>query len=107
MRNTDLGEVIAVRSLEMEANGIISELLVSIGKPRPMDDAKDFIVPYRIEGGDVARAFYMAGVDAFQALQLTMRALGVELEVLNQEPGRTIRWECGEEGEFGFPKSEV
>lgn len=103
MRSTELGEVIATRSLEMKVGGATTRLLVSLGKPRPVDEAMNYIAPYRIEGGDVLRALHMGGVDAFQALQLAIKAIGVELEVLNREPGRTIRWECGEEGEFGFP----
>ena len=101
--NVELGEIIAHRSLTKEKNGQNSEILVLIGKPQQMDEGYAFITPYQLRGVGTENVRYAGGVDTIQSLQLAMKMIGVELEVLNNKPGIRISWDAGEQGEFGFP----
>jgi hypothetical protein len=46
---------------------------------------------------------YLGGVDAFQALELALGLIAIELSALNKEHNGQLRWECGEHGDLGFP----
>jgi len=78
VRGVALGSVIAVRRLESVGHPGL-KIMVEIGKPRKSRGRDDYFCPYRISGvGDeVVRAAY--GVDAIQALQLVMHAIGSTL----------------------------
>ena len=69
-----------------------------------MVDFSSFYTPYQLKGVGSERIKYAGGVDAVQSLQIAMKMIGVELEVLHK-PSSKISWECGEEGDFGFPTS--
>lgn len=73
-----LGKVIATRHLASAIHPK-AKIVVEIGAPRRPRGREDYFCPYRIRGigGEVTRAAY--GVDAVQALQLVMRAIGAEL----------------------------
>jgi len=43
------------------------------------------------------------GVDAFQAIELGFRFIGVRLALLNRDAEGRLRWECDDKGGFGFP----
>lgn len=75
-----------------------------MGRPQQLPEQADYYCPYEIKGAGVRKIHYACGVDDFQAIQLAMGIIGVELEVLNKELGGSLRWECGSEGDFGFPK---
>ena len=47
------------------------------------------------------------GVDAFQAMQLAMQFIGGTLMQLNRKNDGRLRWECDEQGGFGFPVLDV
>lgn len=104
MNVTELGDIIASRSLTREEeDGNLSEVVVLIGKPRQMEDHSDFFAPYQFRGIGGEKIRYAAGVDAVQALQLAMMMIGAELAALNKKPGSKIAWDCGDDGDFGFP----
>ena len=104
MRIDSLGEVIATRSLTLlENQAPPTEVLVSLGKPQPTPGHSDYYCPYQIKGAGSEKVKHSCGVDPFQALQLALSTLAVELEVLNKELGGRLRWECDDKGDLGFP----
>jgi len=73
-----------------------------MGTPRIGAENGDYVCPIQIIGfGDEeVRGIY--GVDAFQALQLGMQMIGMELYVkLNRKLGGKIRW--NNQLDLGFP----
>jgi hypothetical protein len=98
----NVGEIIATRTLTLDRpGGPASAATVSLGKPLP--DGEQFCCPYQIKGAGDEKVRCAYGVDAFQALQLALSILGVQLEELNKELGGRLRWELGERNDFGFP----
>jgi hypothetical protein len=77
VRDVVMGKVIAARRLESARNAV--PVTVEIGMPRRARGHDDYLCPYRVKGiGDeVVRASY--GVDAVQALELVMYAIGSTL----------------------------
>jgi hypothetical protein len=102
----NVGEVIAIRNLTLVANqGPPPEVLVLLGKPQELPDHSDYYCPYQIKGAGDEKVRYACGIDPFQALQLALSTLGVELEVLNKELGGRLRWECDASGGLGSPNA--
>ena len=75
-----------------------------IGQPRRYRGGHpDYYCPFKIEGFD-GRIRYASGVDAVQALQLVMKAIGSELATSK----RILRWNAGQQvGDLGFPGLET
>ena len=101
MKLRSLGPVIASRKLT-DANG--GSVRVLIGKPRRYRGGHpDYYCPYSIKGLE-NEIRYAGGVDAVQALQLAMKAIGIRLsqsEVL-------LRWDAGQKvGDLGFEGVET
>lgn len=104
MQVHSIGEVIATRALtQQRGKGPTSDVLVLLGKPQKLPDHTDYFCPYQIKGAGSERVKYTCGVDAFQALQLALSTLSVEIEVLNKELGGALRWDGDEGGDLGFP----
>ena len=104
MKLESVGEVIATRSLLLLRDGTAkAEVIVVLGKPQAGQDQHGFYCPYQIRGAGDEKVRAAHGVDAFQALQLALSILAVELDVLNKELGGRLRWECDDEGGLGFP----
>jgi len=98
----NVGEVVATRTLVLARDGDAAvAVTVLLGKPQA--EGGDYYCPYQIKGAGDEKVRCAYGVDAFQALQLALSILGVELEVLNKELGGRLRWECGDKNDFGFP----
>ena len=108
MKLESIGEVIAIRTLFL-VNDPSRNMVVKMGKPLPLPDAlgDDHYCPYQISGAGTERIFYGAGVDAFQALELGLKMIGVDLAVLNGKLDGQLRWECDEQGGLGFPFPEA
>jgi len=99
-----VGEVIATRTLLLlRDNTAALEVLVLLGKPQAGPDHQYFYCPYQVKGVGEEKMKSVYGIDAFQALQLTLSILGVELEVLNKELGGKLRWDRDDKRGFGFP----
>jgi len=98
VRGVALGRVIAARRLESVSQPG-AKVVVEIGAPRKPRGRDDCFCPFRITGvGDgVTRAAY--GVDAVQALQLVMHAIG---SVLAGQPDLRFF----ENEDLGFPGPE-
>ena len=71
-------DVIAERRLELRVGGTTVEVLVKLGRPEP--SGEDWHCPYEIWFGNLCRNMAMHGIDAMQALQLSIATLDVELE---------------------------
>lgn len=101
VRNMDvreIGEPIAERKLTMGAD----EVVVTIGKPQPFDDNEDYFCPYSIEHVGQKKVSYAGGMDAVQALQLTMKKIGTDLAYLAKTQGVPIAWLPDTPGDTGF-----
>jgi uncharacterized protein DUF6968 len=96
VRGVVMGKVIAARRLESATDPDLV-VTVQVGAPRKTRGQDDYFCPYRVTGigDDESRAAY--GVDAFQALQLVMQAIG---SALARRPD--LRWYG--EAELGFPR---
>jgi hypothetical protein len=105
MKLDSIGELIASRTLTIEADGnaISEEVTVLLGKPQQWPDHDDYFCPYQIKGAGDEKLRYMGGVDSFQALHLALSTLRVELEVLNKHLAGRLRWKCDDSGALGFP----
>ncbi len=103
MENIELGEIIARRKLEATSvDGIKSELIVNIGMPKEFPDSSDFYAPFQICGIGSEEVWYAGGVDAVQALQLSMGMIRAELNALRSRRNLDISWEGDETGRLGF-----
>ncbi len=102
-----VGQVIAERKLTaLDSSEASDGVRVFLGKPERLPDRPDFYCPFQIlgVGSDKVRCAY--GIDAFQAIQLAMSAIGVFLTELNESEGSRLRWEGDEGGWLGFPLSD-
>ena len=99
----ELGEVIAVRKFSC-ADAPNSEVVVKLGKPQQTPGEADFCCPYQILGLGSENVHALCGVDAFQALELTMEIIGIELERLSRLEGARLCWDADDSGSLGFPK---
>jgi hypothetical protein len=104
MKLDSVGEIIATRTLtRLQDQGPPTEVLVSLGKPHLTPGYSDYYCAYQITGAGSERIMHSCVVDPFQARQLSLSTLGVELEVLNKDLGGRLRWDCDEKGDLGFP----
>jgi hypothetical protein len=104
---SNVGEVIAERKLVLQGDsGKDREVSVLLGKPERFADSTDYYCPYQVRGIGEEKVKYLGGVDAFQAIGLALRALGAELQILNQQASGKLRWDADESGSLGFPIPE-
>jgi hypothetical protein len=107
MKLDSVGEVIANRKLSLvRDNQEPVEVEVSMGRPMKFADHTDFYCPYEIKGLGRGKVRAAGGIDAFQAMQLALGTIAVELEVLQKESGGKLSWDAGDEGYLGFPERE-
>src|SRR5512134_278766 len=93
-----LGPIIAVRRLH-RLEDAHAKVEVRIGLPQPGPES--WSCPYQIAGLGHEQVRAAIGVDAVQALELVLRILPVELEVLRQGVP-DLRWEDAPPGDFAF-----
>src|SRR5690242_2389921 len=102
MRVNSIGEVIATRRLFME-NEPNRDIVVKLGKPQKTPGEDEYCCPFQVTGIGDERIDCIFGIDAFQAMQLTLQFIGGKLMMLNRDNGGRLRWEGDEKGGFGFP----
>jgi hypothetical protein len=78
-----------------------SKIEVTMGKS--FADGSTFFCPYQIRGPGRNKVMAIGGVDAFQAMQLALATIGVELAVINRDSGGKLSWEGDESGKLDFP----
>jgi hypothetical protein len=92
-------EIIASR--ELHVVGSEEKVFVEIGRPRKRD--VDAQCPYRIRYRDHIFGMDISGIDEFQALQLAMKILPIELRHRSLLPvGNIYQFEPGDD--MGFPE---
>ena len=102
MKLESVGEIIASREFSLLRKDEKTELIVLLGKPKPLPESSDYYCPYQIKGFGREKVMAIGGVDAFQAIQLALSTIRVELEVIGKDSGGKILWEAGEGGDLGF-----
>ena len=73
-------DVIAERHLELRVAGESVAVSVKLGRPRLGESGDDWVCESEVWFGDNCRSVAIYGVDAMQALQLSIATLDVELE---------------------------
>ena len=107
MKVENIGEIIAERKFTLVRPGQPAvEVRASLGKPQRIPNHTDYYCPYQITAPADTKLHGVCGVDAFQAIQLTMATIGIELEVLSKDSGGKIEWDAGTDGNLGFPAAE-
>ena len=77
----DLGTVIASREMEfIFDDGGREKAFLKIGMPFEYNENPDWCCPYELSTASSRKLFGMIGIDALQALELTMKTLRVEIE---------------------------
>lgn len=94
----EIGVLIAERTLVMGTDKVV----VAIGKPQPFNEGEEYFCPYSIECVGHKKVSYAGGMDAVQALQLTMRKIGTDLAHLAKTQGVSIAWLPDNPGDTGF-----
>ena len=75
-----------------------------IGKPEKFPDADDYYCPYQIVGVGNERVRYAGGIDAVQALELTLKMIGTDLYTSGEAQSGALSWMGGsKKGDLGFP----
>jgi len=108
MKELELGLVIAKRQLELQSDGKLLFVTVLMGAPQEVieDGNTHSFCPIQIIGIGDEKVRAAWGVDAFQALQLGLQLIGVELYVkLNPKVNHGIRWNGETDLSFPLPDS--
>lgn len=100
MQIKDISEPIATRRLTAGKDVVT----VTIGKPALFEDGGDFYCPYAIDFLGKRKISYAGGIDAVQALQLTLKKIGVDLTHLTTPSNEPVTWLEDTPGETGFPQ---
>ena len=101
MREYELGPIVAERILTVEGTPSV-QITVLMGAPRIGAENGDYVCPVQILGIGDEKVWGVYGVDAFQAMQLGLEIIGVELYVkLNRKLDGKIRW--NDQLDLGFP----
>ena len=88
----ELGIAIAERSMEaIHKDGRVSKVDIQLGMPKIVPDSTDVYAPYQIQFKKTSRLWYAVGIDGFQALQLAMKMIAVEIESLERDHDVKIR----------------
>ncbi len=105
MKINDIGAAIATRRYFVAGDqDNETKIEIQIGKPQPFPNTVDFFCPVQLKGSGINKLSYAAGVDEVQALQLALKLIGAELDIINKEYQGTLRWIGNEDGDLGFPR---
>lgn len=98
MNTMPLGLVVAIR--ELYDKELSRKVVVKIGKPRRVRRG-EWICPYVVIGLDSDEIRYVYGIDAVQALLMSLEGARATLEGAKKE----LRWVGGDSGDTGFPRA--
>jgi hypothetical protein len=101
MQKIELGEIIATRTIHLIDDS--RRITIKIGKPIQFLDSPDYYCPYQITGLGNDNVKYAGGIDAVQALLLTLQKIGIDLYTSNEAIANRLSWEGDEKGDLGFP----
>jgi hypothetical protein len=103
----DVGEVIAQRTLTLRQRGKRSrKIVVRLGKPQVFTEGNpDYFCPFQILGLGGNEVRFAAGVDPFQALQLVLIKIAIDLHIgYRRKFGQAFYWlEKGDNLGFAEP----
>ncbi len=107
----DVGELIAERTLILEQRGKRrKKIIVRLGKPRIFPEGNpDYFCPFQILGLGEDEVRCVAGVDAFQAIQLVLIGIAAELHFhFRRKFGEALYWfEKGDNLGFAEPAQDA
>jgi hypothetical protein len=76
-----VGEIVAERTLALkEADAVLREVKVIIGKPNHFPESESYYCPFQILGLGDQRVLWAGGFDSVQAMQIALRTIGFILE---------------------------
>lgn len=89
----EIGVVVASREMMFHFDdGRTESLSLKVGMPFEYGNGLDWCCPYELKTETNTKLFGMFGIDALQALELTMKSLKTEIEY----------WERSKKGKFFF-----
>jgi hypothetical protein len=92
--------LIATRQLKV--HGPNKDVDVEIRLFKPVRDGDGWICNYEVDWPTGCKKSYGAGVDAIQAILLSLQKIGIELYTSNYHENDTLRW-VDQGGGYGFP----
>ena len=104
MQLETVGEIIASRHFTLVRDGQPPvEVVILMGKTRGIPTLARLLLLLSNQRVRSRKVIVIGGVDAFQAMQLALKTIGVELDVINKGSGGRLEWVAGQEGDLGFP----
>ena len=99
----DISDIIAERALTLlDESGNARKVLVRLGRPQQSPDGDEYSCLVQLVGLGDGQPDRIYGVDAFQALQLTLKYISFRLHHYRKESNLTLYcWEQGDD--MGFP----
>lgn len=99
-----MGEIIAERVLTLlHDDGNTTQVFVRLGKAQASPEGDEYYCPFQIVGVGDEKVRQIFGIDAFQALQLTLRAISFKLHYHRRQSNLVLYcWEQGDD--MGFPE---
>jgi len=104
MELNTVGEVIATRIFKLKNDKTVTAV---IGKPKEFPEGNDYYCPYQIIGIGNEKIKRAGGVDAIQAIMLTLERIGIELYTSDEYKTGVLMWDCATEKELGLPINDT
>lgn len=102
MQLQNIGQMFASRTLKLTNNNS-TNVVIAIGRPQQFPDGPDYYCPYQITGLGDEKVSWGGGIDAIQALLLTLEKIGITLSNLDEYKNGDLSWIGSEDGNLGFP----
>jgi hypothetical protein len=105
MKLETVGDLIAIRKLQFLGKPT-SEVVVTLGSHSRLRTSwmQKYDCLFQITGAGDECVRYAAGIDAFHAIELTLKLIGSVLSRLSRDLNGQLHWEYDEKGGFGFPE---
>ena len=103
MASRIMGDIIAERVLSLvQEDGSPTQVFVRLGKPQASPEGNEYYSSFQIDGIGDEKIRQIFGIDAFQALQLTLRAISFKLHHCRKE-SNLLLYAWGQGDDMGFP----